>query len=106
LAKAAHLFKKGNVANPAGRPKGSKGKHTVELRTMVSKALDKAGGVKYLVQQAEANPSAFMALVAKTMPQKMDIDVRMISSDMISLMHERRDAIAQTIEHHTEEEDQ
>jgi len=105
LAQKAHLFKKGESGNLAGKPKGTPNKATVQLRTMVSKALNKAGGVNYLVAQAEANPSAFMALVAKTMPQKVDLDVRMISSDMINLMQERRDAIAQTIEHQITKDD-
>ena len=107
MGKSDHLFKKGQVANPKGRPKGAEGKHTVELRDMVRQALDRAGGVDYLVRQSEENPSVFMSIVAKTLPQKLDLDVRMISTDMIALMQERRDAISQsaivTIEHDDDE---
>ncbi len=52
-----------------GRPRGSVNRLTRELREMILHALDKAGGVAYLVRQAEANPAAFMTLLAKTMPK-------------------------------------
>jgi len=35
---------------------------------MVRAALDKAGGVDYLVEQSAANPTAFMTLVGKLLP--------------------------------------
>lgn len=35
---------------------------------MIVEALDKAGGVKYLVKQANKNPAAFLGLVGKVMP--------------------------------------
>ena len=35
---------------------------------MILGALDKAGGEKYLLRQAEANPVAFMGLLGKVLP--------------------------------------
>ena len=35
---------------------------------MILAALSKAGGVKYLVMQANKNPAAFLALVGKVIP--------------------------------------
>jgi hypothetical protein len=41
---------------------------------MVVKALDRAGGADYLLQQAQANPTAFLTLVGKLMPTKVEGD--------------------------------
>lgn len=51
-----------------GRPKGSKNKTTTAVKEMVLQALGNVGGVKYLEEQAEANPTAFMTLVGKVIP--------------------------------------
>ena len=60
-----------------GRPRGSVNKLNRALREMILRALDKVGGMSYLVRQAEANPAAFMALLAKTMPKDIVLqDVR------------------------------
>ena len=40
---------------------------------MIRAALDEVGGQAYLARQAEANPVAFMALVAKTLPKDMTV---------------------------------
>lgn len=58
-----------------GRVKGSKNKYTVAIKSMVEEALSKAGGVDYLVRQAEENPVAFMGLVGKLMPKNVTADV-------------------------------
>lgn len=41
---------------------------------MVADALDQAGGVDYLVKQAEANPGPFLALVGKVLPLQLSGD--------------------------------
>jgi hypothetical protein len=51
-----------------GRPKGAPNKLTKDVKEMILAALDKAGGVKYLVRQATENPAAFMTLVGKIIP--------------------------------------
>jgi len=35
---------------------------------MILGALDKSGGIKYLTEQAEKNPAAFMTLIGKVLP--------------------------------------
>ncbi len=52
-----------------GRQKGSVNKSTREMREMVYEAFDLAGGVEYLLAQSEKNPTSFMALVGKMIPQ-------------------------------------
>lgn len=51
-----------------GRPKGKGNKTTQAVKDMITAALDKAGGVDYLVTQASENPKAFLALVGRVLP--------------------------------------
>lgn len=54
-----------------GRPKGVQNKLTKEVKTMILEALHKAGGVKYLTEQAKVNPKAFLTLLGKVMPMQV-----------------------------------
>ena len=56
---------------PRGRPPGARNKVNSALREMILASLDKAGGEAYLVRQARANPSAFMALLGKVLPKEI-----------------------------------
>lgn len=56
------------------RPKGSPNKLPAHLKEMILSALDKAGGVDYLVKQADANPSGFMTLLGKVLPLQVQGD--------------------------------
>lgn len=51
-----------------GRPKGVPNKVTGQLKEMILKALDDAGGADYLLEQAKSNPNAFLTLVGKVLP--------------------------------------
>lgn len=51
-----------------GRAKGTPNKLTADVKAMVLEALDKAGGVSYLLTQAQSNPNAFLSLVGKVLP--------------------------------------
>lgn len=66
----AQTPKKGRNRGNAGkgRPKGAANKMTRELKEMILEALDKAGGVEYLVRQADEKPVAFLGLVGKVLP--------------------------------------
>lgn len=57
-------FGKGNP----GKPKGALNKNTKALKDMILQALDEKGGVHYLVEQAGANPTAFLSLIGKVLP--------------------------------------
>ena len=51
-----------------GRPVGSKNKLPAQLKEMILTALDKAGGAKYLEEQAKENPGPFLTLLGKVLP--------------------------------------
>ena len=51
-----------------GRQKGTTNKLTADVKAMVLEALDQAGGVSYLLTQAQSNPNAFLTLVGKVLP--------------------------------------
>jgi len=79
-------FKKGQVANPKGRPKGALHKTTTELKDMILNALNKAGGEEYLLDQARNNPGPFMSLVGKILPK--DINAKVEGQVTINLVNE------------------
>lgn len=51
--------------------KGIPNKMNGEIRAMIHKALERAGGALYLEQQAEENPAAFLTLLGKTLPREV-----------------------------------
>ncbi len=54
-----------------GRPKGSVNKATKAIKDMVIAALEGAGGMDYLIEQAQKNPTAFLTLVGKVLPLQL-----------------------------------
>lgn len=60
----------GRGAPGPGRKKGVPNKHTAELKDMIREALERAGGVEYLVEKANdpRTASSFLSLVGKTLP--------------------------------------
>lgn len=71
-----------NLKAGPGRPKGCENKINRDIKEMIREALDKAGGVKYLVEQAHKRPSVFLALVGRLvtvnvqMRAEINIDIR------------------------------
>lgn len=59
-----------------GRPKGVPNKMTTEVKEMILKALDGAGGVDYLMERANdpRTASAFLTLVGKVLPLQVQGD--------------------------------
>lgn len=55
-----------------GRPKGVPNKTTTEVKQMILDALAGAGGVEYLIRQAEEKPQAFLALLGRVMPLQVN----------------------------------
>jgi hypothetical protein len=63
-------------ATGKGRPKGARNKLTRDVKEMILGALSDVGGQKWLVKQAELNPTAFMGLLGKIIPTQMDATVK------------------------------
>jgi hypothetical protein len=82
----------GKVGRPKGLPKtggrkpGACNKHTADLKEMILGALQGAGGMKYLIQQAKDNPAAFLALVGKIVPRdiKAEIETKVTLEQIIA----------------------
>ena len=101
--------KKGSKAlNPKGRV--GPNKFTKDMTTMVTEALNRAGltvqsedtslsdlepGVAYLAHQATRRPDLFVPLLRQMMPSKVDMEVKIMTENMVEVMHKRRDQLAQ-----------
>jgi hypothetical protein len=57
-----------------GSRKGRPNKVTATLKQMILDALDGAGGLDYLIEQAHKNPVAFIALIGKVLPMTLASD--------------------------------
>lgn len=68
-------FKKGQKGGP-GRPKGAPNKVQQAVKEMITEALNRAGGVEYLVERANdpRTASAFLTLVGKVLPMQIQGD--------------------------------
>lgn len=61
-----------------GEKRPNQGKHgppkiTLELKAMILKALDNAGGVEYLTEQAKKKPAVFLQLIGRLIPINMNM---------------------------------
>lgn len=54
-----------------GRKKGTPNKLNATVKMMVLGALEKMGGEKWLMKQADKHPQAFMTLLAKIIPTQV-----------------------------------
>lgn len=57
-----------------GSRKGIPNKLTADVKAMILAALEKAGGVDYLLAQSEKNPTAFLTLLGKILPMTVSGD--------------------------------
>ena len=78
-----------------GRAKGTPNKTTAELKEMILKALDNAGGEKYLTTQAHANPQAFLTLVGKILPKDINANVN-VNDELAKRLQEARERISRS----------
>lgn len=103
-------LRKGAVLNPNGRRKGEPNRLTKDLKTMIEEALHRAGadtqkkhktlrdlepGIAYLVHQAHHRPELFMPLVRQLLPAKIDMEVTVMTQQMVEMLSERRDQLVQ-----------
>lgn len=77
-----------------GRKKGTPNKVTGDLRAMVLGALADAGGQKYLLKQAKANPNAFMKLLGQCLPKDITNSDGSLSEAFRELILEESQGVA------------
>jgi hypothetical protein len=58
-----------------GRVAGTPNKATKALKDCIAGAFEKGGGQAWLVSQMRENPTAFMALLAKTLPKEITAEI-------------------------------
>ena len=58
-----------------GRPPGTPNKITSTVKMMLMEALERKGGVRYLMKMADKHPQAFCTLLGKIIPQQVVGDV-------------------------------
>lgn len=77
--------KKGTLPPNAGkgRPAGSKNRTTVLIKEAVEKSFDRVGGADYLVKMAAEEPKAYMALLAKVLPNKIEADINVFQGEAL-----------------------
>ena len=69
------------------RTKGAIGKLNKDMKEVIHLAFERAGGVDYLVRQADANPKAFLSLIGRIVPNEVRLDV-LVALDLGSAMLE------------------
>jgi hypothetical protein len=78
-----------------GRQSGTRNKITGNVKEIIVEALEKAGGVDYLADQAGKNPVAFMTLVGKVLPLAVSSEPKVDSALQVTqLSREQLMAIA------------
>lgn len=60
-------------AEGSGLKKGQSLGKTIALTEMIDGALNKLGGMEWLVEQGKENPTAFMSLIGKRLPKDLTI---------------------------------
>lgn len=55
-----------------GRQSGTPNRINGNVKEMVLKALDGAGGVDYLIEQSQQNPGNFLSLVGRVLPMQLE----------------------------------
>src|SRR4051794_31317544 len=59
------------VSKTGGRQAGTPNKLSADVRAMILAALERAGGEDYLLEQATANPRAFLSLLGRIIPTQV-----------------------------------
>lgn len=75
------------------RPAGATNQRSIAIKQMLEKALTKAGGVDYFVEQSKENPVAFMGLIGKIIPTRVSSTINIGIFDKYVLSNETGEVI-------------
>ena len=68
-------FAPGVSGNPRGRPRGTRNKVSESIRAQFAEALERLGGVDYLVEVGRKHPRLFVSVIARVMPKEIHAQV-------------------------------
>jgi hypothetical protein len=71
-----------------GRPKGLPNKVTASIKSAISEAFDKLGGVPSLVRWGESNPDDFYALWGRLAPKEVEMSTPAGAALVIKVVRE------------------
>jgi hypothetical protein len=77
--------KKGTIPPAAGqgRKRGSKNKTTVLIKEAIEESFANVGGAEYLTQMAMIEPKAYLTLLAKILPAKIEADINVFQGNQL-----------------------
>lgn len=82
-----------------GRQKGSKNKTTVLLKEAIEESFANVGGAEYLTAMAVQEPKAYLTLLAKVLPAKIEADVSVFQgAQLVERLQMGRELAAQALE--------
>lgn len=98
--------KKGTIPPAAGmgRRKGSKNKTTVLLKEAIEESFANVGGAEYLTTMALEEPKAYLTLLAKILPAKIEADINVFQgTQLVERLQQGRTLASQLLEEENDE---
>jgi len=87
-----------------GRRKGSKNKTTVLLKEAIEESFANVGGAEYLTQMAQLEPKAYLTLLAKILPAKIEADINVFQgTQLVERLQQGRTLASQLLEEEHDE---
>ncbi|MHC4378725.1 MAG: hypothetical protein ACYS26_19155, partial [Planctomycetota bacterium] len=82
-----------------GRRKGSKNKTTVLLKEAIEESFANVGGAEYLTAMAVQEPKAYLTLLAKILPAKIEADINVFQGNqLVERLQQGRTLASQLLE--------
>jgi hypothetical protein len=87
-----------------GRRKGSKNKTTVLLKEAIEESFANVGGAEYLTTMALEEPKAYLTLLAKILPAKIEADINVFQGNqLVERLQQGRTLASQLLEEEHDE---
>lgn len=87
-----------------GRRKGSKNKTTVLLKEAIEESFANVGGAEYLTAMALQEPKAYLTLLSKILPAKIEADINVFQGNQLVERLQRGRALASKVLEETHDE--